>query len=385
MRRNASAKAAGKWLTTGKGYSAFVPNSLPPELNLNWPLVKLLSEADRAISELSTLASNLPNPHLLINLFIKKEAVLSSKIEGTRASLTDLILFDGDSHNSALSSDVLEVASYVEAMEFARRRLIDLPLSLRLIRETHGVLMGGARAPHLTPGEFRRTQNWIGPPGATLATATYVPPPVDQMLLALNELESFFYTDKGLPPLIKIALIHYQFEAIHPFIDGNGRIGRLLIILFLLNEKMLAHPTLYLSAFFERNRPEYYRRLLAVSKESDWDGWLIFFLTGIKEQSLEAAKSTRDLMRLWESYNHRVEVVRSTGHLTKLINKLFELPIIQISDAAKYLGVTNRAAQMNVQKLIDAKILTEITGKSRNRKFAANEIFSILAHNSQPA
>jgi Fic family protein len=224
--------APGRLLNTPQGYTAFVPNPLPPAIELKQHLADL-SRADRLVGELRGVARNLPNPHLLIGPFMRREAVLSSRIEGTQASLSDLFFFEASGGQNAEIADVREVANYVRALEFGLKRMEKLPLSLRLIREMHAELMHGVRGEHMTPGEFRRSQNWIGPPGCTLTEAVFVPPPVEEMVTALDAFEKYLHADSTLPPLVRLALIHYQFEAIHPFLDGNGRIGRLLITLLL--------------------------------------------------------------------------------------------------------------------------------------------------------
>jgi len=251
---------SGRLVRAVDGYWAFVPNPLPPELTWDSPLASLASRADLALGTLSGLGETLPNPHLLIYPFIRKEAVLSSRIEGTQSSLSELLLFEAT--RAEKQRDVREVQNYVRAMEYGLKRLGDLPLSLRLIRELHAILMEGVRGERATPGEFRQSQNWIGPPGCTLNDATFVPPPVTEMREALDHLEEFLHADTELPPLVELALIHYQFETIHPFLDGNGRIGRLLIALFLCQRGILTKPLLYLSAFFEHHRQEYYQYLL---------------------------------------------------------------------------------------------------------------------------
>lgn len=373
----------GRLIETGRDYIAFTPKPLPPSITLDWKLVGILSEADRKLAELAGLASNLPNPHLLINIFVRKEAVLSSKIEGTQASLSDLFFFENSQSKIPENSDVNEVANYVAAMEYGQKRLNDLPLSLRFIREIHQVLMQGVRGEYATPGEFRRTQNWIGPPGCTLSNATYVPPPVPEMHDALVALEKYFYSQSELPVLIRLALIHYQFEAIHPFIDGNGRIGRLLIVLLLLHERVLRHPVLYLSAFFERNRQQYYDNLLNVSQKGDWFTWLSFFLTAVKEQSIDASLRTKKLMSQWDLYRTRFSQARSSALLQRLVDCLFRAPFITVPSAAKYLGVTQRSATMNIQKLVSAGILREVTGKERHRVFVATEILNIISDDTK--
>lgn len=278
----------GRLIKTQRDYWAFLPNPLPPQLTLSWDLVNQLSEADRALSELAGTARTLPNPHLLIGPFIRREAILSSRIEGTQASLSDLLVFEASGSVDPKAPDAQEVANYVKAMEYGLVRLKQFPLSLRFIREVHEHLMHDVRGEHLIPGEFRRSQNWIGPDRCTLMDATYVPPPVEEMEHALGQFEAYLHAPSSVPLLIRLAAIHYQFEAIHPFLDGNGRIGRLIITLLLCQEGALPEPLLYLSAYFERYRNDYYRLLLAVSQSGKWIDWISFFLRGVAEQSRDA-------------------------------------------------------------------------------------------------
>jgi Fic family protein len=352
-------------------------------MELTWGLANALSEADRALAELAGTARNLPNPHLLIGPFIRREAVLSSRIEGTEASLSDLFYFEAGAPGSprgfrGLAADVREVANYVRAMEYGLKRLRDLPLSLRLIREIHGKLMEGVRGERLTPGEFRRSQNWIGPPGCNLMEATYVPPPVHEMTEALGELEKFLHARSSLPPLMKMAMVHYQFEAIHPFLDGNGRIGRLLVSFLLCHEALLREPLLYLSAYFERERQEYYRLLLAVSQSGAWEDWIRFFLGGVADQSRDAIWRTGKLLELWQKYRRMFETARASALLLRMVDGLFEAPVVTIPIAAKRLGITQRSAAMNIQKLVDAGILSEVTGRERYRVFLARGILETI-------
>lgn len=303
---------------------------------------------------------------------------MSSRIEGTQASLSDLFFFEAAGESSGETSDVREVSNYVVALEYGLQRLQEFPLSLRLIRELHERLMTGARGEHLTPGEFRRSQNWIGPPGCTLMEATYVPPPVPEMNEALDAFEKYLYAEARLPPLVQLALVHYQFEAIHPFLDGNGRIGRLLLTLLMVREGLLPQPLLYLSAFFERYREDYYRLLLAVSQRGAWVDWVTFFLRGVAVQAQDAVERANRLLDLWQTYRRQFQTGKSSGALLNLLDKLIEYPVITLPRAAKLLGVTFRAASMNVEKLVRAEVLREVTGRSRNRIFAASEFIRIL-------
>ena len=373
----------GQLLKGTQGYWAFVPDPLPPILSIDWDLANLLSQADRALSGLGGLARNLPNPHLLIGPFLRREAVLSSRIEGTQASLSDLFYFEAaPSEKAALSrkspSDVREVANYVKALEYALKRIEELPLSLRMIRELHGILLSGVRGGNWTPGEFRHSQNWIGPPGCTLLNATFVPPPSHEMKEALGQLEKYLHNPSKLPSLIRIALVHYQFEAIHPFLDGNGRIGRLLISLLLCHEQLLAQPLLYLSAFFERRRTEYYQRLLEISTAGKWRSWIEFFLEGVVEQSHDAIQRTNRLLWLWQDYRSKLQAARSSALLLQLVDQLFETPVLSVPAAAKFLNVTHRSAVKLIEKLGDAGIVTEMTKRERYRLYVAVEIISTI-------
>jgi Fic family protein len=314
--------------------------------------------------------------------FIRREAVLSSRIEGTRASLVDLYHYE----SAQLSfiedaSDVREVHNYVSALDYGLERLETLPVSLRLIREMHGILMEGVRREHLTPGEFRRSQNWIGPLGSTIESATIVPPPVDEMSRALDALEKFVHTPSDIPQLARAGLIHYQFEAIHPFLDGNGRVGRLLVILLLIEWGLISRPLLYLSAFFEAHRLDYYDRLLAVSQRGDWKNWLLFFLKGISSQSLDAITRIEHLGRLRAAYRERLRAERAAERLLQTLDVLFERPILNIRQLEAALDVSYRTAQRYVERLEEHGILREVTGQARNRLYRADEILRNLESN----
>lgn len=373
-----SKRRSGRLLKHERGYWAFVPNLLPPDLSLTWELAGEISAADRGVSELAGIGRTLPNPYLLIRPFMHREAVLSSRIEGTQASLSDLYFFEAASVPPSPQSDVREVANYVRAMEHGLQRLKDLPVSLRLLREVHEKLMEGIAGDHLTPGEFRRSQNWIGPAGCTLNDATFVPPPQEELMSSLGELEKFWHAPSPLPLLVRLAMIHYQFEAIHPFLDGNGRIGRLLLTLLLVSENVLPQPMLYLSAFFERNRDEYYRHLLAVSQDGQWAEWISFFLRGVAEQSRDAVQRSEKLLDLWNRYRKQLQTTRSSASALKLVDDLFRRPYLTVSSAASVLGVTFRAASLNVAKLVRAGILKELPGRKYGRIFRAREILEVL-------
>jgi Fic family protein len=384
-----SNSSSGRLIRIGQddvAYQAFVPNPLPPELFLDAELVRTLSEADRALGELAGLGRTVSNPTLLIRPFIHREAVLSSRIEGTQADLTDLYAYEAGQLSfpggkpPPPESDVREVLNYVHALEYGLQRLETLPVSLRLIRELHERLMTGVRGDRATPGEFRRSQNWIGRPGCTLNEAEFVPPPVPEMQEALYELEKYLHRDCLYPPLVRIGLIHYQFEAIHPFLDGNGRIGRLLISLLLVSWNLLPLPLLYLSVFFERHRQNYYDLLLAVSKRGAWREWLVFFLRGVQEQARDAiarAKRLQDLQREWRQ---RLQATpRTSALLLQLVDELFQVPAITVPQVQKMLNVTHRAANQMVTRLVRESILHPVPGQSRNRQFLAQSILEVLS------
>ncbi len=366
---------SGRVLRSPLGYWTFLPNPLPPELTWMPALIAGLSDADRALGELAGLGRSLVNPHLLVRPFVRREAVLSSRIEGTQASLQDVFAYEA--RQTALfgsSSDVGEVVNYVRALEYGLDRLEKLPLSLRLVREIHARLMKGARGEHLTPGEFRRSQNWIGPAGSTIESAPYAPPPVDEMVRALDAFEKFLHEPSGLPPLIRLGLIHYQFEAIHPFLDGNGRVGRLLISLLLCAWGLLPQPLLYLSAYFEASRPAYYDHLLAVSQSGAWEGWLSYFLAGIASQSRDAIERIYRLQDLREKYRRRFQTGRAAARLLQVVDLLFASPLITARQIEKSLQIDFTMAQRYINQLVKAGLLREVTGRARNRIFRADEI-----------
>jgi Fic family protein len=379
--------SSGRVIRVGQGqtaYWAFVPNPLPPPLTFDAALIRSLSEADRALGELAGLGRTFPNPHLLINPFIRREAVLSSRIEGTQADLADLYAFEARQlalpglKPAPAEADVREVFNYVRALEYGLERVNTLPVSLRLIREVHALLMEGVRGEHATPGEFRRTQNWIGAPGCTLNDATFVPPPVDEMHTALDALEKYLHSEEEHPPLVRLAFIHYQFEAIHPFIDGNGRIGRLLLILLLVHWGLLPLPLLYLSAYFEKHRQAYYDLLLSVSTRGAWREWVEFFLRGVAEQARDAvvrAKRLQDLQLVWRTKYQRA---RGADLLLGIVDALFAVPVLTPRQVAGQLRVSHPAAMQALRRLEQDQILKEISGKQRNRLYVAPEIVQAL-------
>ena len=371
--------SSGRVINTQKGYWAFVPNPLPPDIHWSLKIISALSEADRDLSRLNTLANAFPFNQTLIMPFIRQEAVLSSRIEGTRASLVDLYAHEAGQLSFLESmDDSNEVLNYVRALEYGLERVKTLPISLRLIREIHARLMENVRGGQLTPGEFRRSQNWIGPAGCTLDNATYVPPRVDEMLEALGEMETFIHTTSQIPPLVQAGLLHYQFEAIHPFLDGNGRMGRLLIILLLHEWKVLSHPLLNVSVYFEARRQEYYTCLLEVSKNGAWEEWLLFFLTGVSTQAINDAVRLESLLSLRVDYQERIRVGRRQERLEQVLDLVFQRPVLNIRQAEAALGIPFLTAERCIVRLAKIGILREITGKARNRVFQADQILAVI-------
>lgn len=371
-----SNSTAGRCIRTESGYFAFHPEPLPPAVELDWPLASLLSEADRAVAELSVAGQLLPKPHLLIRPYLRREAIESSRIEDTIADMQQLVLFEAGAYEVG-KPNVAEVSNYVRAMELGLKRMQELPISSRLIRELHAVLMEdvrGGQSPN-TPGEFRRSQNWIGPPGATLAEATYVPPPVEVMHRALGQWEDYLHQASHEPPLVKAAILHYQFEAIHPFLDGNGRIGRLLITLFLCDQRCLSQPLLNLSGFFDQTRDDYYRRLLAVSQRGDWRGWIEYFLRGVRRQAKGSLEDTRRLVALYESRREQLaRATRPPQAAGLVLDELFSNPVFSIARHCRQTGASYLAVRNAVEFWEEHALLREISGRKRNRIYLAQEI-----------
>ena len=379
-KNNFTDNAPGKLIKTMQGYVAFVPNPLPPEIAWSNKLLAALSKADRSLVRLAEMGNAFPVPHVVVRPFVRKEAVMSSQIEGTRTSFQGLLSFEaGQLSLFGDLEDTREVHNYVQAIDYGLERLKTLPLSTRLIREIHGILMKGVRGEMMTPGEVRRSQNWIGRPGATLEAARYVPPPVDEMHKCLSDLERFIHEDADLPPLLRVGLIHYQFEAIHPFLDGNGRIGRLLITFLLVAWGLLSQPLLYLSNFIEANRQEYYDRLLAVSQKAEWETWLLFFLDGVYSQAEDAIKRILRLQELRLQYHARFANERNSEKLERMVDYLISTPITSISQAQEQLDMGSYTTiQRYIEKLELLGILREVTGKERNRVYRAEQILKVL-------
>jgi Fic family protein len=377
---------AGKFVTQPAGYKAFIPNPLPPDPPLNYDdeLQTLLSQADRALARLDGITTVLPNPDLFMGMYVKKEALLSSQIEGTQASLEGVLEFEADLTPKGDMEGILEVINYVKAMNHGIQRLKEFPMSLRLIREVHRQLIEGTRGTHRTPGEFRGSQNWIGPPGATLHEAAFIPPPPALVTQSMGELEKFLYAKDTIPPLVKIALIHAQFETIHPFLDGNGRIGRLLIAFYLVWKEILSKPLLYLSYYLKKYRSDYYGLLEKIRTEGAWEEWIKFFLKGVYVTSAEAAATAREIIGLKENL-HEELYSRSIASIygVKLVDLLFAKPVISVGDVIEGLKVSKETASELVRKFDAAGILTEITGKRRYRKYAFSQYVAIVGKGTQ--
>lgn len=364
---------AGRYTPQPTGYRAFLPAPLPPRppVRITGELQHLLSDADRALGRLDGSVQTLPNPDLFVYMYVRKEAVLSSQIEGTQSSLQDLLAAEAHVLGADRPRDVDEVVNYVRAMKHGLTRLADLPVSVQLIREIHAELLRGVRGSTLTPGGLRRSQNWIGPGGCTLAEATFVPPPPAEVPDALGALEAFLHRQDDLPLLVKIGLAHAQFETIHPFLDANGRVGRLLITFLLCERRVLNKPVLYLSHYFKRHRQAYYDRLQSVRDEGDFEGWLLFFLRGIAEVSVEAAETARRILELRETHRRDIteHLGRAAGNGHRVLEQLYEHPILSVKHVQELLGTTFAGANQIVQRLVDRGVLNEITGQARHRRF----------------
>ena len=363
----------GKYITQLKGdleYKAFIPNPLPFEIKIDKEFQSLLSEADQSLGRLDGIAETLPDVDFFILMYIRKEATLSSQVEGTQATFADVLKAEAKIRDLEIHKDVDEILNYINAMNYGLKRLETLPLSLRLIKEIHKILLTGVRGEGREPGEFRKTQNWIGG-GPSIQKASFVPPPPQEIMPLLDNLEKFFYDKSPTPILVKTGLIHAQFEVIHPFLDGNGRIGRLLITFYLCQQKVLNKPLLYLSDFFKKYRQEYYDRLNAFHEKDDIEGWLKFFLDGIIITAKEAVETSKKIIKLREEDMKRIFTLgRSVHKATLVFNYLFHTPLITIKDVEKITGLKNPNALALINKLVNLGILTETTGRKRNKVFA---------------
>jgi Fic family protein len=367
---------SGLWIKTLEGYRVFNPHPLPPEIRWNQKLAKALSQADSKLGQLAGEGRRLPNPHILIHPFVRREAVFSSRIEGTQSTLGELLASEAGAASERSPDDLREVGNYVAALEYGVGRLKTLPLSLRLVKELHAKLMTGVRGDHATPGQFRPTQNWIGTPGCTLSTASYVPPPPDAMMEHLGRWERFLH-DESLPPLVHVALMHYQFEAIHPFLDGNGRVGRLLITLLLIARGVLETPLLYLSAFFEATRRDYYDYLRGVTEAGDWNGWLEYFLNGVARQSEDALSRAGRINQLLSQW--RLTLAGTSSSIpAQLIDMLGANPYLTLRHAQRRLDVAYNTVSRAVAVLEKHGIVEKSSDAKRDRVFCARKILEIL-------
>ena len=359
-------------------YKSFMPNPLPPvpPIELTEDIVSLLVKANAGLAVLEGVASRIPNVDLFVSMYVRKEALMSSQIEGTQATLEDVLDPRLDSNTNR---DVADVVNYIKATEFAVRRLQTLPLCNRLIRETHAVLMKGVRGQEKSPGEFRHSQNWIGGQGSTLKNARHIPPSPNDMMEAMSDLEKYINTEDELDTLIRAALIHYQFETIHPFLDGNGRIGRLLITLFLMEKKVLTTPALYISYFLKKNRVEYYDRMTEVRTKGNYEQWTKFFLQAIMESAEDATATIDALIALHDAKASLISKLgRAAKNATLVFNYLESNPIIEIGKTSEALGITYNTTSSAVKRLVDAGILVQTSDSNRNRIFVYEAYLDIL-------
>jgi len=372
---------SGCFIKQPTGYTAFIPAALPPDppVSLDAAGIGLLSAADLAIGRLDGVAQTLPNPDLFVAMYVRREAVLSSQIEGTQSTLDDVLAFELDPKTRELPKDVEEIVNYVKAMKYGIDRLAQLPLSLRLIREIHAELMRNVRGQHKSPGEFRRSQNWLGPgPTTPLERATFVPPPVQEMTVALDDFEKFLHAEQSMPVLMHCGIAHAQFETIHPFLDGNGRVGRLLISFLLVHRGVMHRPLLYLSHYFKANHQEYYARLMAVREAGDWEGWLTFFLRGVAETSADATNTAKQIVTLREAHRGQIQEVMSPNGL-RLLDLLFRRPLVNVGLVEERLKIAFVTAAKLLDSLVELGIVEEITGARRNRVYRYSPYLALFA------
>ncbi len=373
---------AGHFERQPGGYRAFIPAPLPPpDLHSTHELQALLSEADQAVGRLDGAVSILPDPDLFVMQYVRREAVLSSQIEGTHASLMDVLEYEAELERAERPIDVAEIVNYVAAMNYGLERLNDLPLSRRLLCEVHGVLMKDVRGgePHKTPGEFRRSQNWIG--GGSPATARFVPPPHEAVGEVFSNLEDFLHDPEPMPALIKAGIAHAQFETIHPFNDGNGPLGRLLITFSLVERGVLKRPLLYTSLYFKDHRDEYINRLQGIRDEGDWEGWLAIFVDGVAQVATEATSTATQILELREVDRARIStnMGRRSGSALALLDELFKRPVVSIRTVMSVLNVSTPTASALLRGLSGLGLLRELTGRQRNRIYAYSQYLDLFA------
>ncbi len=383
-------REAGRYVTSsvgGESYQAYLPAPLPPDppMVLDGELLQWLEKANRAIGRLDGISDGLPDSHLFLYQYVRKEALLSSQIEGTQSSFSDLLLFEMDEVPGVPLDDVREVSNYIAAMNHGLERLgAGFPLSLRLLREIHAILLRHGRGAHKQPGEFRRSQNWLG--GSRPGNAVFVPPPPEHLMECLDPFERFLHDEAGpTPVLLKASLAHVQFETIHPFLDGNGRLGRLLITLILINEGVLREPLLYLSLYFKTHRSEYYDHLQRVRLQGDWEGWLRFFLQGVFETAQQAVESARTVRDLFEQDRERIgRLGRIASSCLQLHQRLQQKAIVNIPDSARELEINRTTISNCIRRLLELGIVREITGQRRNRLFVYDRYVQILSEGTEP-
>jgi Fic family protein len=372
---------SGTYISQASGYKAFLPAPLPPKppIALDDKLQALLTSADMALARLDGLGQVLPNVNLFIAMYVKKEALLSSQIEGTQASLENLFAAElGDTPENI--NDVEEVVNYVKALNYGLERLREFPMSLRLIREIHEVLMAGVRGGDKTPGEFRKSQNWIGPPGSTLKDATFVPPPPYEAEKALGELELYLHQSQTLPALVDCAMIHYLFETIHPFLDGNGRLGRLLITFYLHWQGVMDKPLLYLSYYFKRNRQEYYDRLNLARESGDFEQWIAFFLRGVVATADAAVETAKNILELQTAHRDLLWQKKiSSPYAVGILERLFHTPYVSVNDVATHFSMTYPTAAKVIGQLEEIGILKEVSGKQRDKRYLYVDYMNLLS------
>ncbi len=377
---------SGRYITQSTGYKAFVPTPLPPypAIKIDDELQAILWEATLLLARLDGMAYTLPNTDLFITMYLKKEALLSAQIEGTQASLEDVLEFEKGVVPKNVN-DVVDVVNYIKALHYGMDRLESLPMSLKLIKELHAILLHGVRGAEKTPGLFRRTQNWIGHAGCTLNTATYVPPAPGDMLKAMGDFELYLHKKSTLPELIKCALIHYQFETIHPFLDGNGRAGRLLITFYLYWKGILKKPLLYLSYYLKKNRQEYYDRLMLVRTKGDYEQWITFFLQGVIQTSTDALENIKKILQLRDAHQKllwKKEISSPTAVM--LLEELFYMPLLGVGDVQKKFKLSHQSASNLIKQFVKIGILKELTGKQRGRQFGYVAYLALLSEGTKP-
>ena len=372
-------KRSGEYVSNLSGeatYKSFRPSPLLPEIEMDAEMIELLTSATKSLSALDTMSTYIPNMNLFVSMYVRKEALLSSQIEGTQATLEDVL--DPMVEKNA-NQNVADVINYIKATEYALERIKTLPLCSRLIKETHEVLLGGVRGEEKNPGEFRISQNWIGAQGSSLKNARYIPPNVEDMTVAISDLEKYINSDDSLDVLIQAALIHYQFETIHPFLDGNGRVGRLLITLFLMEKKALNSPSLYISYYLKKNRIEYYDRMSEVRNKDNYEQWIKFFLRAVAESSDEAVDTIKKLSDL---HNKNVELISNMGKASKNVQIIFDYleknPIIDTRKTSEEVGISYSTVSRVIAKLEECGILKQTDNASRNRVFAYEDYLEIL-------